>query len=841
LKIGYFNSIIDQEWAVSPWRGAVEAARSLGVELMSFSGNAIRNPTGHREQGNIVYELATKGALDGAIVWKGHFTMSLSEPEIAEFLARLGVPVVTIEGKLPGYPGVTYDNYAAMKKAIAHLIDDHGIERIGYLGLVNDHFAFGERFRAYRDFLAERGLAYDESIVGPWCQWESLGDGGRANEAMEAWLRRAYDSGMRGLVGSCDPTAVWALERLDRIGVEVPLELAVVGFDGLMQGKTAVPRLSSVRPDWERLGALAVETVVRVARGEEVPPLSHISSEFLASQSCGCLDRNVIEAAQSLDPDRALEMIFGKAFDPWVSRSAAALKDALREEVSGSGGRGFIRTLNRILDETLRRDGEAILWQGAISAVRNAVISAATEPRARGRAESLCQQARVAVGNAVEMQKARVLFDLNDWIIFENELFRNLASTFDIWKLADILIEALPRLGIRECYLSLYEAPAAYRYPDPAPEWSRLVLAYEGLEDRRFGREGLRFRTGEIIPAQIGRRGEAKNLLVLPLHFEERQIGFIVFGAEAGLLNGTTYSLLASQISAGIRGTFLVNEVMEKDARLEAALGDLKAQHEQLEDANRMLTENQRRLVASEKMASLGRLTAGIAHELNTPLAAVRTSVEILRDLVGEYAESIGDPRVQGDDHRAIAADMRKLVDSALASAEKSAGFIRGIKGQTTNLSTRPAAGFAAAPVVADALSLLDFAVKRAGCEVAADLGEGIRLFGDPHELGQILTNLINNAVEACARGAGRIRVSLAADGEGQVVLKVADNGSGISPENLPKVFDPMFTTKPFGEGTGLGLSIVHELVEKFKGRVEIESEPGRTVFSVIFPAARED
>jgi len=804
VTIGYFNTVIDQEWAVIPMKGALATARDLDVKLMSFCGQMIRDEKDCLGQANIIYELAMKGAIDGAIIWDGNFTQNLTDAEIAEFCDRLGVPVVNI-GMLPGLTGIAYDNYAIMKVAINHLLEVHGIDRIGYLGIATNHVAFRERFYAYRDVLAEHGFAYDESIISPLNQWESLNDGGKTNSAVEDWLRRSFDSGMRGLVASCDPTAAWVLDRLHHIGIKVPNDIAVVGFDGFMQGRTAFPRLSSVRPAWEELGSLAVETIFKKIKGDSVPPINFISSDFLISQSCGCIDRNVIETAQA-NPDN------GYALN---SSSMTALEDALRCDVSESAGYHFITVLNEILNEALRSKQDIIQWQSAITVIRNAMLTNDPEMSVKNKVELLCNQARVAIGNAVEMQNSRVLYDLNDWQVFENELFRNLASTFDIAKIAEMLFQKLPQLGIPECYLSIYENPVPYKYPDPAPEWSRLVLAYGGREVKRFEGEGLLFRSCEIIPSELGIPDNSRTLLALPLYFENTQIGFIVFGVEKELLNGTTYTLLASQISASIRGTFLIDEIMR---------------------TTRMLTENQRKLVASEKMASLGRLTAGIAHELNTPLAAVRNSLEILKDLINEYANSINDPQVQSEDHRAIAADMQKLVLSSLVSAEKSAGFIRGIKGQTMNLITRPAAYFAAAPVVTDTLLLLNFALQRGGCELVTDIQKDVELYGDPHELGQIITNFVNNAIDACAPGAGKIIVSLKNAKTGGTVLSVADNGSGISSENLSKIFDPMFTTKPFGVGTGLGLTIVHELVEKFRGHLDVASEPGNTVFSVVFP-----
>jgi len=809
LTIGYFNSIIDQEWAVFPMKGAIETARAQGIKLMSFCGQLIRSGKEYLEQANIIYELAMNGVLDGAIVWKGNLTINLTDAEIAEFCDKLGVPVVIVEGSLPGFTGIAYDNYSIMKTAVQHLIKVHGVDRIGYLGIAANHYAFRERFLAYRDVLEEHGIAYDESLVCPFNQWESLSDGGKTNSAVEEWLRKSFDSGMRGLVGSSDPTAAWALDRLHHVGIKVPADVAVVGFDGFMQGRTAFPRLSSVRPAWEQLGSLAIETIVKKVRGETVPPVNYISSEFLISQSCGCIDRNVIETALE-NPDSEYN-----SADSWVTTSIATLKNALMCDISGEAGNSFIKVLNEILNNALRSKQEIIQWQGTITLIRNAMLKSAQEPSVREKVEILCNQARVAIGNAVEMQNSRVLYDLNDWQVFENELFRNLASTFDIEKIAEMLFQKLPQLGISECYLSIYENPVPYKYPDPAPEWSRLVLAYGGHDVKRFGGEGLLFRSCEIIPSELGIPDNARTLLAFPLYFENSQIGFIVFGVDSELLNGTTYSLLASQISASIRGTFLIDEIMR---------------------TTRMLTENQRKLVASEKMASLGRLTAGIAHELNTPLAAVRNSLELLKELIDEYDNSIDDPNVRSEDHKAIASDMRKLVLSSLVSAEKSSGFIRGIKGQTTNLASRPAAYFAAAPIVTDTLLLLNFALQRGGCELSTDIQKDVELYGDPHELGQIITNFVNNAIDACSPGAGKIIVRLKSEKTGGTVLSVTDNGSGISGENLSRIFDPMFTTKAFGVGTGLGLTIVHELVEKFRGHLDVVSEPGKTVFSVLFP-----
>jgi len=312
------------------------------------------------------------------------------------------------------------------------------------------------------------------------------------------------------------------------------------------------------------------------------------------------------------------------------------------------------------------------------------------------------------------------------------------------------------------------------------------------------------------------------SLVVEPLYFRLEQIGFVVFDADPR--NGIIYDTLRAQLSSALKGELLVRGLEERTQELAKAYTDLK--------------DNQQKLIITEKMASLGRLTAGIAHEMNTPLATVRAAVKEVTKLVEEYRLSIGNPQVQPDDHNAIANDMTKNLDMASRAAEKSAGFIRGIKAQTIDITPKPHQAFSAGAIVIDTLNLLEFSLRKGKCNLKTDINDSLQLFGDPRSLAQILTNLVSNAVEACAPDGGTIAVSLK-ERDGHAELEVSDTGSGISQENLSRIFDMCFTTKPFGKGTGLGLSIVHDLVHEFKGSINVGSRPGATTFVVSLPKDR--
>lgn len=285
------------------------------------------------------------------------------------------------------------------------------------------------------------------------------------------------------------------------------------------------------------------------------------------------------------------------------------------------------------------------------------------------------------------------------------------------------------------------------------------------------------------------------------------------------------FTVLASRIATAL-----------ENAQLHAAE---KARAAELERAYKELKTNQENLLITEKMAVLGRLTAGIAHEMNTPLATVRASLAELDKLTHEYEISLGDSGVTLEDYREITREMRQALQLAQKAAELSASFVRSIKSQIRELTPQERLQFDAVQAIRDSLLLLNHELRRGKCVANFETeAEPVQLFGSPGRLAQVVTNLVVNAIDASARnGGGRITLRLEISAA-IITLRVSDQGSGISPEILPKIFNPMFTTKPFGQGTGLGLTIVHDIVTgDFGGSIEVASQPGQgTTFILRFP-----
>lgn len=246
-----------------------------------------------------------------------------------------------------------------------------------------------------------------------------------------------------------------------------------------------------------------------------------------------------------------------------------------------------------------------------------------------------------------------------------------------------------------------------------------------------------------------------------------------------------------------------------------------------LDALNRMameLTTNQEDLLQARKIAALGTLTAGIAHEINNPINNIMLSAE---SLLETHAEALG------EDGREVAGDI-------LAQAERAGEIVRNLLdfSRTDRASFSP---LAPEVVVKSTLALLRNQIMISGLAMNIDVpGSLPKVAGNLRHLQQVFLNLLQNAVHATPQG-GSIDIS-GKDASDFVCFIVRDTGQGIDAENLPHIFEPFYTTKEVGQGTGLGLAVTYSIVKRHGGRIEVESEPGQgTAFYVYLPKAPKD
>ncbi len=246
-------------------------------------------------------------------------------------------------------------------------------------------------------------------------------------------------------------------------------------------------------------------------------------------------------------------------------------------------------------------------------------------------------------------------------------------------------------------------------------------------------------------------------------------------------------------------------------------IGDLAREFDAMADA---IQEREQRLIRSERLATVGRMAAQIAHEVRNPLSSIGLNAELLGDELGAGAE-----------------EARRLVASIIGEVDRlteiTETYLRFTRLPRPKLEREDLGA-----LVASALALTRGELEKEGIAVAVEIAPDLpELAADEAQLRQALLNLVRNAREALAGAAAkRLTVSVAADrAASRLLVRVSDSGAGIAAPDLGKIFDPFFSTK--AQGTGLGLALVQQIVVDHGGQIDVESEPGRgTTFTMAFP-----
>lgn len=260
-----------------------------------------------------------------------------------------------------------------------------------------------------------------------------------------------------------------------------------------------------------------------------------------------------------------------------------------------------------------------------------------------------------------------------------------------------------------------------------------------------------------------------------------------------------------------------------------------------LEDLKRMQTQ----LVQAEKLASLGQLVAGVAHEINTPIGVAITTVTTVEAEIGALVRRLEGGRMRRSD---LTTGLDRLGEGAriiFANLDRAGDLVHGFKQVAVDRATEERRSFVVGTWLHDLLTSLKPLIRRHGHSIEARCPEDLRLATYPGALAQVISNLTMNAVtHAFAEGrAGRMTIEVVRIGADGVRLLFRDDGVGIPPENRDRVFDPFFTTRRHQGSTGLGLQIVHNLVTGvLAGRITLSSEVGRgTQFCIDLPGAVTD
>lgn len=391
-----------------------------------------------------------------------------------------------------------------------------------------------------------------------------------------------------------------------------------------------------------------------------------------------------------------------------------------------------------------------------------------------------------------------------DELLTLQRLSETISSALHPDQILDSLV-ALTRkvVDLEDCGLFLLESNQGRIEPmfsQPSPYLERVVQFQleEGIIDWVIGE-----RKPTVIP-DIETLSEApgvpsrRSFIIIPLIVHNRGLGVFVVSTHK-----ESYELTSQDL-----------ELLSLLASQAAIAMDNSRSYAELVAANEELKRSQAQLVQSAKMAAVGELAGGIAHEINNPLQVILSRVQLLLMQERTWSEVVQNLKaVEKEIHR-IAAIVRGLLDFARQDQE---GF------RMLNVNE----------VVERTLLLIDHQLKLANIELTLNLERHLPyIYGNFNQLQQVFLNLIINAKQAMPNG-GSLRVTTRRT-RGWVEVEFLDTGVGIPEENLDKIFEPFFTTRKAGEGTGLGLSISYEIIRKHNGYIEVKSEANKGTTLII-------
>jgi signal transduction histidine kinase/DNA-binding LacI/PurR family transcriptional regulator/CheY-like chemotaxis protein len=701
-------------------------------------------------------------------------------------LLQSSYPVILTTAEKPG-PLVAVDNANGIRMAFNHLLQ-HGHRQIAFIaGKAGRGGDSAERLAAFRAALQEAGIEEDERLIAY---------GEHRREDGKLAMKRILESGAHftALLASNDLSALGAMEVLRAAGRRIPGDVAIIGFDDILEARSQLPPLTTIRHPTFTLGYQAVLSLLKAIHGEIPNEINaRVATQLVIRQSCGCrTEKNPLVSLEgSLPSDietsqQVLTQLMAEATFIEVRHSprkeiealCSDLVNTFLDSLTDQDPAHFTGGVQRLVDWLEIHDEDGYAWHAAFSILRQGLpgIRSRSQAAQFELADTLIDEARLAVAELTQRQATDALVKHMSESNRLGLMTSQLLAALDITEITDILTQHLPELGIEQAILALY----AQQEGDPFS--CGTVLLDFGLAESKLGRQ---FLAREFPPSGFFNPDSAFQLAILPLVIDERPAGFVALSAT----NLEPCAAIVNNLASALRTNQLYRDAVE----------------------GRQLAEESNRLKS--------RFMSMVSHELRTPLSLI----------VGLSEMVLREQRAQPGTSSAVLRDLEQVSNSAQHLAR--------LIGDVLDLASSEAGQLRILHEACDLTEVLLMAAK-IGEQMAQEKGlawqfhlpplpEGVMVLGDRTRLRQVILNLISNAIKFTSSG----QITLTLDVIGQnAFVSVSDTGIGIASEEQSLIFQEFHRTEQSIQagysGLGLGLAISKQLVMQHGGRIGLRS-PG--------------
>ncbi|MEO7035196.1 MAG: substrate-binding domain-containing protein [Polyangiaceae bacterium] len=465
---------LEDEHAVGVVRGALAAARDTNATVLCISGAPVAHPDPERACQNFAFDLARSDGARGAIVLSSGLGNGVGPRALAQWLTRFeGMAVCCTGVPIEGYPSVCIDNATGVRETVQHLVRVHGKRAIGFIRGPAASAEAEERLEAYRNALRSEGIE-------PESRWVVDGDFEKPSgaQAVRTLLDQRHLSAhtLGALIAANDFMAIGALEELFRRGVQVPEQMAVVGFDDVASARLARPALTTVHQPAEALGHASLNVLRAMSERRPFAASTVLPTEVVLRRSCGCVatdlavatgtqlhlggasvDASFVQRRQIMTAEmaRAARGRLGGAGPGWESR----LIEALLSELRGEGAGRFSAKLRQLLQAVEHAGGDPAAAHDMIVALRRHALPCVTaDAAARDQLEEALHDAQVVVGTlAIDAAISRTRQSVARFRVFARKA--QAAAFRDVSQLADVLAAHLPAFGVEGCLVAELVTP----------------------------------------------------------------------------------------------------------------------------------------------------------------------------------------------------------------------------------------------------------------------------------------------------------------------------------------------------------------------------------------------
>ncbi len=823
------------------WEALARHAQRLGAHLVVFPGELDLIPgdplPDFSEQ---AYDFVAAAGLDALLMLGNNIRLHGRRIQNLLASARSGrLPPLCVLGEvIEGFPCVVLENETGMREAMAHLLSAHGYRRIARLGGVAGHPHTIAREAAYRACMREAGIEpRPEWLVGGDFSFDS------GLTAVDRFLEIGLDQ-IDAILCDNDDMALGLMRGFHLRGITVPGDIRVMGFDDSCEGQVGLAHVTSIRQPYDEMVLTSLKILADPA-ARTTPAVHTCASHLAVRTSCGCLPyagAGLDVSASDAVPGEPASTGFSHPLMNEVNQrypgrftwfsllpdpdgDRRLLLDALVRlgDPAGDTERSATQAAARSMMHLVNGKEPSERWEEMLEALR----LVQTESLAPLAAATLSATYRMLQASAEATRVDKHLlagFRTNNTRSRRIDELTRLTASESIDALRAMLDDKFRWLDVASHLLVLHEPFGQWEHGDPAnyeqaPPSSRLVYAYGFGTDAAHAVDTV-FPTARLLPEGMKLPGAHRRLILEPLFMRNQVFGYQLY--NLGETGEALYESLRFHITTALYFIRIIQ-------RLREAMNSLQL--------------TQRQLIQSEKMAALGTLVSGFAHELNTPLGVAVTASSYLGELIGNLTAVTPDPDAVIGLSRFLS-DSRNGLGMLQSNLDRVTDLVSRFKRISAAQTTEGRRDMALASQLRKIAASLQANMRSQIGSVEITCPGTLRLSGSPEALYQVLSVLMQNtALHAHPDGApARVRLSAQEVPEG-ILLAYEDDGVGIPAAMRERVFEPFYTTARNRGGTGLGLAVLYNTVTySFGGSVECEAaEEGGARFLLRLPTPPPD